>query len=101
MTFIVPDRYYNFSPWYYLLLIPVAPLFVLLSTPFLRRTKTYKYYSALFLTFGETAKRFEIHSGPSIDYLMFLRGVAPGEELKRAVLGFYFPSLNLFLAKKQ
>jgi hypothetical protein len=90
MTFLTPSRYYNLSPWlawpisvfalvlsgflmvkvfdlgaevsafYYLVLLLLLPVIMFLSTPFMRVAGIYKYYSPLFLTFGETNKRFEI-----------------------------------------
>jgi hypothetical protein len=71
----------------------VAPLLMLLMTPLLRVVGAYKYYSPLFLVFGEKKDRLEIHSGPSIDYLLHLRGITPGPELKRTVLAFYLQGL--------
>lgn len=71
----------------------VAPLLMLLMTPLLRVIGTYKYYSPLFLVFGEKKDRFEIHSGPSIDYLLHLRGISPGPELQRTVLAFYLQGM--------
>lgn len=82
-----------------LLLVLFAPFLTFLSTPLLRVTGAFKYYSALFLTFGETPKRFEIHSGLGIDYLLFLRGVPPGKAMKQTVLGFYLQGLLNIAAK--
>ncbi len=128
MSFPLPDRYYNMSPilawlvsiggmlvaatiiswffdrldvsqWYWLLLPVLLPLIVLITTPLMRVSGLYKYYSPLFLVLSETKTRFEIHSGPSIDYLIHLRGVAPGDQLKRSVLAFYLQGL-LKMAEK-
>ncbi|WP_020566639.1 hypothetical protein [Neolewinella persica] len=71
----------------------MAPLLMLLLTPLMRVIGAYKYYSPLFLVFGEKKDRYEIHSGPSIDYLLHLRGVSPGPELQRTVLAFYLQGL--------
>ncbi len=71
----------------------VAPLLMTLTTPILRVVGAFKYYSPLFLVFGESKTRIEIHSGPSIDYLLHLRGVRPGQELQRTVLAFYLQGL--------
>lgn len=81
------------SAWYWLLGPFLLPPVVLLSTPLMRVTGIYKYYSPLFLTFGEKPERYEIHSGPGIDYLLHLRGVKPGAEMKRTVLAFYLQGL--------
>lgn len=70
-----------------------APLLMQLLTPIMRVAGLYKYYSPLFLVFGESKKRMEIHSGPSIDYLLHLRGIAPGKELQRTVLAYYLQGL--------
>jgi hypothetical protein len=129
MTFLKPNRYYKLSPWlawplsvlalllsgfiiteildlvsevsalYYLLLFPLLPFLMFLSTPFMRVAGIYKYYSPLFLTFGETGKRFEIHSGPSIDYLLHLRGIKPGQKMQRTVLAFYLQGILSIAAK--
>ena len=129
MTFLTPSRYYNLSPWlawpisvfalvlsgflmveifdlgaevsafYYLVLLLLLPVIMFLSTPFMRVAGIYKYYSPLFLTFGETNTRFEIHSGPSIDYLLDLRGVKPGQDMQRTVLAFYLQGI-LSIAEK-
>ena len=74
-------------------LVLAAPLLMLLLTPIMRVAGLYKYYSPLFLVFGESKKRMEIHSGPSIDYLLHLRGITPGKELQRTVLAFYLQGL--------
>lgn len=129
MTFLTPDRYYNMPPllaWllatmgliisgivigeifeaaddisvlYYLVFFLALPVIIFLSTPFTRVAGIYKYHSPLFLTFGETDKRFEIHSGPSIDYLLHLRGIEPGREMQRTVLAFYLQGI-LHIAMK-
>ncbi|SEQ34290.1 hypothetical protein [Neolewinella agarilytica] len=74
-------------------LLLIAPLLMFLWTPFIRVAGWYKYYSPLFLVFGESKTRIEIHSGPSVDYLLHLRGIPPGKELQRTVLAFYLQGL--------
>lgn len=129
MTFLKPSRYYKLSPWlawplsvlalllsgfliskifdltsevsvfYSLVFFLILPLIMFLSTPFMRVAGIYKYYSPLFLTFGETGKRFEIHSGPSIDYFLDLQGIKPGQEMQRTVLAFYMQGILSIAAK--
>lgn len=80
--------------WYSLFLLPLlAPLFNLISVPFLRLIGYYKYLNPYVISTVQTDKMYDLHNVFTFDYIVNFKWSDRGKYAQRILIGHYLKAL--------